>query len=161
MNPHIEWETHEFHHNPKSADWFWAVGIIVVTGAVVAFIFNNIIFGIFLLIAGFALAVHANAKPDVMYYAITDKGIIKGDSLHPFDSLESFWIENLREIEALHPSLKSHILIKTKKSIISIIVIPIHEEVNISELREILLTHLPEEKISEPLHIKIMERLGF
>ncbi len=161
MNPHIEWETLEFHHEPKSADWYWALGIIFVTAAILAFIFNNLIFGIFLLVSGLALGIHARLIPEVKYYAITTKGVVVGDNMYPYEILNCFWIENLRHVEHLHPSIKSHILFKSTKMTSHIISIPIHADADIEEARSHLLNYLPEKKIIEPLHYKIMERLGF
>ena len=32
----FEWEGREYDHNPKSTDWYWALGIIAVAAAVAA-----------------------------------------------------------------------------------------------------------------------------
>ena len=43
MKPLIEWDAPEHHYVEKTADWYWAVGIITLTAAALAFIFGNII----------------------------------------------------------------------------------------------------------------------
>ena len=48
----IEWDAHEYEHKERNRDWFWAVGIISVSLAVVAVIFGNIIFAILILRSG-------------------------------------------------------------------------------------------------------------
>ena len=42
----IEWDAHEYEHKERSADWFWAVGIISVSMAVAAIIFGIFFFHI-------------------------------------------------------------------------------------------------------------------
>jgi hypothetical protein len=49
-------------YSEKSNDWFWAVGIITLTAAALAFIFGNIIFGIFIIVGVFSLVIHSVAK---------------------------------------------------------------------------------------------------
>ena len=49
MEPIIEWNAPEHYYYKRSPDWYWSVGIIAVTGAVLACIFGNVIFGILIL----------------------------------------------------------------------------------------------------------------
>ncbi|MCX6716622.1 MAG: hypothetical protein NTV72_01735 [Candidatus Taylorbacteria bacterium] len=161
MTPHIEWETLEFYHNPKSADWYWAVGIISVTAVAVAFIFNEIIFAIFLFVAGFAVGIHGWVKPNSTYYAITNKGIVIGNSMHQYADLECFWVDDLKHIQHLHPSISSQILLMSKKSMLPVFSIPMHKEMEAEEAREHLLNYLPEKEIRESFFQKLMEKLGF
>ncbi|KKW40533.1 MAG: hypothetical protein UY91_C0041G0006 [Parcubacteria group bacterium GW2011_GWB1_55_9] len=37
----LEWKGREYDHNPKSADWYWALGIIAVAATVAAILFGN------------------------------------------------------------------------------------------------------------------------
>ena len=52
----FSWQTKEYVYQHKSADWYWALGIITVSFAAAAFILNNRLFGILILIELFKLA---------------------------------------------------------------------------------------------------------
>ena len=152
MQPLISWDDPEHSYSEKNNDWYWAVGIITITAVALAFIFNNIIFGIFLLVGAFSLVVHASKKPKVVHYEINDRGIVADDVLYPFLTLESFWIDAHER--------PSKILIKSHKTFMPYIIIHI-EEVDPEEVREILLNYIAETEHVEPLSQKILERLGF
>ncbi|KKS83436.1 MAG: hypothetical protein UV60_C0041G0011 [Parcubacteria group bacterium GW2011_GWA2_43_11] len=40
----IEWTDHEYKHFEKGSEWYWALGLVSVAGAVAALIFNNVLF---------------------------------------------------------------------------------------------------------------------
>ena len=61
----IIWEAPEFHHNPKSSDWFWAVAIIAISMTILTFIYGNILLGILLIIGTIGIFLHADRLPVV------------------------------------------------------------------------------------------------
>ncbi|MFQ5661924.1 MAG: hypothetical protein ACE5F2_01590 [Candidatus Paceibacteria bacterium] len=154
MATQLQWQALEHEHIHKSSDWFWALGIIAIAGAVTAIIFNNILFAIVILVGAFTLGVHAVKRPNLVSFQISDRGIIIDNTLHPYSSLESFWVED----ESVQTSPK--LLIKSKKLLASHIVIPI-EHVSPDDVRGFLLEYLTEEEDSESLAQKIMEFFGF
>ena len=103
----IEWNAPAHHHFDRSPDWYWAVGIISFTAAALAFIFGNVVFGILILVGTLALVLHTRMIPKINHYQINDRGVVIGDILYPFLTLESFWIDTL------HPEPK--ILLKSEK----------------------------------------------
>ncbi|MBV22419.1 MAG: hypothetical protein CMI57_02920 [Parcubacteria group bacterium] len=150
----LEWRAFEHEHIHKSSDWFWALGIIAIAGAVTAIIFNNILFAIVILVGAFTLSVHAVKKPNLVNFKISERGIIIDNTLHPYSSLESFWVED--ESEQTSPKL----LIKSKKLLAPHIIIPI-ENASPNDIRDYLLEYLAEEEDSESLAQKIVEFFGF
>lgn len=151
-SPIIEWNAPEHHHVEKTSDWYWAVGIVAVTAALVAFIFGNIIFGILIVVGTCALMLHASKYPATVHCEINDRGIAVDETLYPFLSLDSFWI-NLDE-----PQPK--ITLKSRKSFMPYITIHI-DEVNPEDIREILLDYIAETEHHESFAQKLLERLGF
>ena len=151
-SPIIEWNAPEHYHFEKSSDWYWAVGIIAVTCAVLAFIFNNIVFGIFIIVGTLALILHAARKPRILHYEINDRGVVIDNTLYPFVSLDSFWIDTLHH--------EPKILIKSLKTFMPFISIPI-SEVDPEDVRTILLTYIAETEHVEPFTQKLFEALGF
>jgi len=148
----LRWEAHEYFHTEKTVDWYWAVGIISVSIAVVAIILNNVIFGILVILGAFTLSIFASKRPDLAQIELNDKGIILHKYYYPYPSLESFWVEENDN----HPK----ILIKSKKTFLPLINIPLGETSG-ENVRNFLLNHLNEKEYMEPLLTKVMEYLGF
>jgi flagellar motor component MotA len=152
MEPLISWDAPEHIHTEKNNDWYWAVGIITITATVLAFIFENIIFGIFIIVASFALVTHAAKKPRTIHYEINDRGIVVDNILFPFLSLDSFWIDAHEE--------PPKILIKSHKTFMPYIAIYI-EGVDREKVRDTLLNYIAETEHREPLTQKLLEKFGF
>lgn len=149
----LEWNALEHEHIHKNSDWFWALGIIAIAGAAAAIIFSNILFAIVILVGAFTLAINAAKKPSRADFKINERGVIINNTLYPYSSLESFWIEDK---EYAPPKL----LIKSKKLLSTHIIIPI-ENVSVADVRDYLLDRINEEEDSEPLSQKIAELFGF
>ena len=47
METILEWHSPEHHFDRKANDWYWILGIVCVAAAVLAFYFDNFLFGIF------------------------------------------------------------------------------------------------------------------
>ncbi len=152
MEPIIEWSAPEHYYYKRSSDWFWAVGIIAVTCAALACIFSNVIFGILIIAAATALSLHAANVPRTIHYEINDRGIVIEDTLYPFLTLHSFWIDHI------HPEPK--ILLKSQKLFMPFISVPI-EEVNPEAIRFVLLKYIAETEHVEPLSLRLLEVIGF
>ncbi len=148
----ISWNAPEHLYTEKRPDWYWSVGIITLALATVAFIFGNVITGIFVIVAAVALVLHASRPPRVLNYEINDRGIIAGDILYPFLTLESFWIP--------HDEMPSKIILKSRKLFMPYIVIYI-DEIDPEEVRQVMLTYIAETMHHEPILKHLLERLGF
>jgi len=148
----ISWNAPEHYHVEKKPDWFWSVGIITLALAAVAFIFGNVITGIFVLVAAVALVLHASRPPRVIYHEVNDRGIVIGGTLYPFLALESFWIP--------HDHFPSKIIIKSRKAFMPFIVVFI-DEVDPEHVREAMLQYIAETEHHESILKHLLERLGF
>ncbi|MCR4334433.1 MAG: hypothetical protein NUV47_01740 [Patescibacteria group bacterium] len=147
----LEWSVLEHQHIRKNSDWYWAVGIITISIATTSVIFNNILFAIFTVISAFALCLVSAKKPQTLSCEISDRGVSANNFIYPFNTLESFWID-----EHEHK-----IIFKSKKLLAPFIIIPIDEITDSDIVRDVLLAYLSEEEHIEPLSQKIMEKLGF
>ncbi len=152
MKPLISWDAPEHVHTEKNNDWYWAIGIITITIAALSIIFNNIIFALFIIVAAFALVVHASKKPRMVHYEINDRGVVVNDTLYPFLTLDSFWIE-----ANANPA---KLIIKSHKTFMPFLMIYI-EEVDPEQVRDILLNYISETEHHEPISQKIFEMFGF
>lgn len=149
---YIGWEAFEYEPRNHTTDWYWAVGIISVSLAIVALFFGNVIFAILILLSAFTLCLFAAQDPQTINLEINEKGVIIEKRLYPYDTLQSFWIDEI-------PFPK--ILLKSKKMFMPYIVMPLHDDLDRDEVRELLLRRIKEVEHSESIFHKIMEYLGF
>ena len=150
----FEWEAHEFEKQHKSSDWYWGLGIAVIVLASVSFIFNNVILGILVIIAGFLIALFAMNHHEPSRFALTGRGLVVDDELFPFQTLESFWVDTSDKHRT------PRLLVKSQKLTMPLIVIPL-EDVDEEEIEEFIGRYLPLDEHTEPIAHKLFERLGF
>lgn len=149
----IVWEAPEHRHIEKTSDWFWAVGIIAVSAAVVFIILNNVLFSIVILLGATTMILFSHRKPQMVEYEISLRGIRVNGSLHPFDTLSEYSID---EDAPEGPQL----IVKSKHLFLPLFVIPLPEEY-IDDVDLILGQKLLETHIHEPLSHRLLELFGF
>ena len=147
----IIWEAHEYDHRHKTPDWYWALGIVVIAGAVGTFLFGNFLLSVLIVLGGFMLAIYAAKAPDIVRYELSSRGIRINDRLYPYASLDSFWVTDEE-----NPKL----LLKSEKTFMPLIVVPLGE-LDHDFVIEFLLNFIEEEEQYEPITHKVMEYLGF
>ena len=149
----IEWDAHVYEHKERSSDWFWAVGIVVASVAIASIILGNIIFGILIIVSSFALSLFINRPPETIHNIIDENGITRSNIRYPYDTLHSFWIDED------HPHKK--ILLRSKKTFMPLIIIPLGEESDIEKIHQTLVERIDEHYYPIPFVEKLLEYLGF
>jgi len=149
----ITWEAPEHHHIEKGSDWFWALGIVALCGAIAAFFFGNFLFAILILVGAFSMSLVAVRPPAVISFSISTRAIKLGEKSYPYSSLESYFLD---EENPRGPQL----LLKAKSLYSPLIILPIPEEY-VDDIEDLLLDRLVEEELEEPLANKILEVFGF
>lgn len=152
MEP-FQWQELEYQNKERPQDWYWAIAVITVASSLGAVIFVNIIFALFILLAGGTLILFSLRDPDVITVNIDRRGVAVNDKLYPFNVFDSFWIE-----ERENPSV---IILKSEQVYSPLILIPIAEEIDPDEVREYLVEYLDEEEMLVPFSRKILEFPGF
>ncbi len=150
--PALRWSAYEHDHVERGADWFWALGIAAVSIAITAVILHDVFFGILVLIAAVTLGLLATTPPDLTSFEVSSKGVRVNDTLHRFDHIISFWVEDEHDDRPL-------LLVDTTKFLSPNLIIPI-EEIDPGLVREFLKDHAKEVPMKEPLAHKILEFLG-
>ncbi len=154
----LKWTALEYEEKERDSDWFWALGIIVVTTSLAAIIYENYFFAVLIILSGVLLGFFAKKKPDVIEYEINTRGLRIRTRVYPFENIKSFWIQIPHPEETLAKDL---LFIKTERLFMPIIAVPI----DISLAREVhaLMTdnNIPEEEMREHASEKIMDYLGF
>jgi hypothetical protein len=144
----------ESEQKKRGTDWFWAVGLISIVGALVAFYFGNTIFGIFILISG-GLLFYFNTKniPPVPI-SITEKEITIGGIKYLTKKMRGFSIvKNSRDNETL--------LIRTDRFFMPLLTIAIPDNMDLSVLEETLEKRIKKEDLSESPIGALADKLGF
>ena len=149
----ITWEAPQHTHIEKGNDWFWVLGLLAVAGAAGAFIFGDILFGMVILLGALLMGIFAIHEPEDKFFAVTTRGVRIGEELHPYSTLESYYIDE-DHVEG------PHLFIKSEKLFMPLMIMPIPEEY-IEDIDEILRIRLLEEHLEEPLSHRLLEFLGF
>ncbi len=149
--PLFEWHAREYAAEEKSADWYWALGIVAIALVIVCILFNEILLGIVVLAAAVALALQAAKRPRIHRFAIVDTGILVDNNLYQYDNMLHFSVLEYAD-ETIPPALS----IKTKHLLAPHLLIPIidHDPVDIYEYISL---HLPEGKHDESIIDRVIE----
>jgi len=134
----LEWEGTEYRFEDKSADWYWALGIVATALAIAAVLFNNILLALLVTVASVTVAIHAAKHPRIHRFRVTDDGIAIDANFYEFRNMLSFSVLEYAD-ETLPPSLS----VKTKLFLAPHLLIPIvnHDPV---EVHQYISQHLPE-----------------
>ena len=155
----LVWSALEYEEKERSKDWFWALGIIVVTSSVASIIYGNYFFAALLLISGILLGYFAVKKPDTISYELNQKGLKIRAQLYPYENIKSFWVQIGQGDEKTE--VKPTLFIKSERAFMPIISIPIENSIAEDIHAIFTLKNVAEEEMKEhPAH-HIMESLGF
>ena len=113
----ITWSAPEYIFREKTADWYWALGIMAVAGAITSYILGNILFSILIILGAFTVATYGARRPHTVEFEIDRRGIRSGVTLYPHSSLSSFWVVEGKE--------ESKIILQSNKALMPYIIIPI------------------------------------
>ena len=148
----LTWTTLDYEYREKSREWYIALTVVVVGIALGAFILSNYLFALLVLVAGFAIAVHAEKKPENITCEINDKGIRVNTRLYLFPELASFWVE----VEHREPKL----FIESKRMLLPHISLSINRDDG-QKIRNVLLKKLPEEHHADSFGHAVLDYFGF
>ena len=154
----LNWSALEYDEKERSKDWFWALGVIVVTSSIASIIFENYFFAVLLILSGLLLGFFAKKKPEMIEYELNEKGLKVRGQVYPYENIKSFWVQ-------IDPSgegkLKPVLFIHSERVFSPIISIPIQE--NIASQVHSFFSEKKVEEVEMQEHIseKIMEILGF
>jgi len=151
-NINFSWSAAEYEERERTADWFWAVGVIAITAAITSVIYSNYFFAILILLGAGLLWHFAVKSPELITYELTDKGLQIKSHLYPYANIKSFWVQKEGK----------HILfLKTERFFMPILSIPIEPE-DAEIIKNIFLSkEVVEEEMKEHPSEKIMDTLGF
>ena len=149
----LEWNVVETPPAQKSVDWFWAVGIILLSLAVIAIVFGNPLFGVFLVVVLFVLFALTHKHPRTIRYVLTKDGLYELEQLYQFSKIKSFYIdESMYHVPTL--------VIEVERWLLPILGIPLQKEIAPQDVRMYMRPHIMEKPIKEPLFHHLFEMFG-
>lgn len=148
----LSWAVPAYTHSQKSVDWFWALGIVALTGSIAAILLANYFFAGLIILGGGLMAYFAHIEPETLYYELNQKGLKVKDRLYPYKTILAFWVDTTKS-----PTL----FIKTDRVFLPVIPLSINHNVS-EKIREILLAQeIPQEEMKEHPAEAIMELIGY
>ena len=148
----IRWRAYEHEHIERSADWYWALGIVATCVALTSILFSNVLFAVLIVVAALTIGLLARTTPELMEFEISSRGIRVGNTLHRYHEIISFWVEDEHDATPL-------LLVDTTKFMSPNLIIPI-EHIDPHIVRAYLLERVPEVPMKEPVSHKILEFFG-
>ena len=148
----LRWSAYEHEHIERGADWFWALAIVAISIALTAILLHNLLFGMLVIVAAVTLGLLATKPPTLAHFEVSEKGIRVNGTLHRWDHVISFWVE---DEESERPLL----LVDTTKMFSPNLIIPI-EDIDPHIVRSFIREHAKEKHMHEPVAHKILEFLG-
>jgi hypothetical protein len=148
----LRWSAYEHEHIERGSDWFWALGIIAVSAALTSILLGNVLFAVLIVVAAATIGLIAQHPPQLHEFEITEKGIRTGVTMHPFENIISFWVDE----ESGDPVL----LVDTIAFMAPNLVIPLGDT-DPEQIREFLREYAVEVPMKEPLAHKVLEFFGF
>lgn len=89
----VEWSASEFINHQKGTSWYVVLAIgAAILSAVIFFITKEYISIVVIMLMAVVLGVYGAAKPKVVKYTITPKGIGFGNTFHPYSEVKSFCV---------------------------------------------------------------------
>ena len=91
----ISWTASEFVEHDKNSSWYLALAGVAVLISIIVYLFTRQIVSIVLvLIMAVVFGVYGSAKPRVLNYSISARGLTVGNTTHTFDTIKSFSVIN-------------------------------------------------------------------
>jgi hypothetical protein len=139
----FEWQGKQYDSEEKTGDWYWALGIVAVAGAIACILFKNILLALVIIAASATVGLQAAKRPRIHRFAVTDVGIRIDDELYPYDNMLHFSV-----LEYIDPTIPPALSIKTKSPFAPHLLIPIvgYDPVDVYEY---IAHHLEEGKHDE------------
>jgi hypothetical protein len=149
----IMWEAPQHRHIEKTGDWYWVVGIIAISASVVSIMFDNVLFGVVILLGATTMILFSHRHPRTLTYEVSVRGVRIEDTLYPYTSLDSFAID---EESPDGPQL----IVKSAHLFMPLLILPLPQDY-IDDIEDLMSAKLVEAPLVEPLSHRLLEFFGF
>jgi hypothetical protein len=149
----LRWSAYEHEHVERAADWYWALGIVTVSVVIISILLHDALFAVIAVLAACTIILLSRRPPQIVEFEVSDRGIRTGHTLHRYNEIISFWVEDEIGDRAV-------LLIDTVKWSAPNLIIPI-EHIEPRLVRAYLQERATEKHMIEPWPHKILEFFGF
>ena len=148
----ISWQAPSHEHVERSVDWFWALGIIALAGAILSILFGNLLLAGIIVLGALSLAIISSREPQIHTIRLSSQGIMIDMKLYPWRSLRSFWVDDeTREEE--------HLIVSSDGIFSPQLIIPL-KGVTADEVRSHLSKYIDEQEQYESILTRVGEFFG-
>lgn len=137
MKVFFSWQAPEYIYFEKGGKWYMALGILTLLLLGVAYLLNNFLFGVLIIVSSFALALYGARRPKTVLFALTAQGLRIDTRLFPYENIKSFWIH-------YDPPVTKEMTVVFKKGVMPRLSIPL-EEADPNAIRDVLIKYAEEE----------------
>ena len=149
----LSWQAPTHEYTERSPDWFWALGLIGVGGAVTAALFSDYLLTLIIALGSVCMAILALRPPKLCDITVNEQGVRVDHALYPMRSLKNFWVD---EVSRPVPQL----IIATDSVLNPVLVLPLEEHLHPEHVREEMLKLLPEEEQYESMFSHLATLFG-
>jgi len=118
--PLFEWQGKEYEYDEKTADWYWALGILATAAVLACILLGDFLLAVLIIVATVAIALQSAKRSVIHRFALTDHELIINRETYPYTTMKSFSILEYID-ETLPPSLS----IKTSSFLAPHLIIPL------------------------------------
>lgn len=139
-----EWTFQEYQKGHRSKKWYIiasAAGLILIFGALLS---KNFTFALVLILFGIVYFLFEYREPGRINFSVTDLGIKIGRKFFPYSEIINFWI-------IYTPPDTKNVYFKIDSFTTGLLTVPLPDEVDPVDLREVLLNFLPEDLEQEDM----------
>ncbi len=141
-------------HKDRAVDWYWAIGLISIVGAIISFVVGNNIFGIFIIMGG-ALLIYTNLRHGEDWTVqINEVEIIVNDLKYKTKDMKGFAIVKNNQEEDI-------LIIHTDRFFMPMLLLHIPSSISLFDLESLVSVRIPKELLREPPANILAEKLGF
>lgn len=147
----LEWEAPEYNHKKRTPDFLWTIGLIAIAIAITSIWFGNLVFAIFVLVAGGSLIMFTIREPDNMSFSIKTEGLMVGKDKYEWKNIKGFNI--------IKGDSYGKLLIETSKYFLPVYAIPLPNSI-MEEVKIELSKVIPKVEIKESASVAFAEKIG-
>jgi hypothetical protein len=139
-------------HRERSVDWYWGLGSIALSGALVSIFFGNVLLAVIILLGAFSIGVLASREPREHSVVLDNRGVVIDGTRYPYSAIHSFWVEHETSTPRLFMSMAG--IISSHFSF------ELEDEAHGNRVREFLRRHVREEEQGPHLGEHLAELFG-
>lgn len=87
-----QWKVREYEQPERNRRWFITMGVIAILLLAYGFWTTNYMFVLIIALFGIILFLHDHQEPMEVNFAMTETGIVIGNTFYKYNELTSFWI---------------------------------------------------------------------